>query len=249
MKKNNIDKLFQNKLLGKETLPPPQAWLKLENKLHHKRKKFILIRYAAAITLLVLTTIGVWISKSEIIYSGDHSDNSNQVQNLAQDVPFQKETEIIVDSVKSGKSEENLLVTIEPKVEKKKIKPLKELKKELTVSFTSDQSIKALTATESPVIHMDIPLVVSDEIITESKEVVKRTEETNIYPKVTITFVRGASSVTNDLALVKNVKEPADQDSKLKKLIQSAKDLKLSDVNLAEIRETKDELFNLKPKL
>jgi hypothetical protein len=256
MKKNNIDKIFQKKLLGKETLPSRQAWSKLENKLHHKRKKIVLFRYAAAITLLALTTFGIWLQKSEIIYPNDHPDKGRkgQIQILAQDVPIKKEAENMVDTWNSGKSEKNLIATIEPKNEEKKNEsvPTESLKNQPKVTIKSEQRTNTLANTELPDINADHTLLVTDEVIPGPKEVLEKTEENienNIYPKVTITFVRGVSSATNEIALITNDNEPAEQESKLKKLIQSAKELKLSDVNLAEIRETKDELFNLKPKL
>lgn len=254
MNKKNIDHIFHNKLSGKETPPSLQAWKKLEKNLNNKRKTILLYRFAAAIAILIISSLVIWnINTDKLLSVGiTLKDQEKQELKIVQDLNPAMQAEIPLEKSNGENESENLTAAIDPEVEEKEIiaKPQEKIS---TVSkenqLDNQKEQPKLTPVYSNDISSEIALT-NEEIIIEFKDEAPETLKENIiYPKVTITFVRGASGDNKEIALSDNSKEPADQESKIRRLLQSAKELKLSDVNLAEIRETKDEFFNLKPKL
>jgi hypothetical protein len=255
MNKNKLDKLFYHKLSGKETIPPPQAWMKLNEKVKQKRNKVILYRYAASVIFLLSFSAVIIILKLNDPISGNLIVNNNerQTNKVIKEFPLSEPNNILEEN-NSG------TLIIESK-DQLSAKELENHNKNIKATILSP-SIN--NSTDSKKIHKDQVIFFSEsdniklkEITLEDEElhkvmiekVAEDQENLSSYPKVTITFKRGTYSEATDNALASIKKEPADQESRLKKFIQTAKELKLSEVNLAEIRETKDELFNLKPKL
>ncbi|MEQ8926154.1 MAG: hypothetical protein RLO81_10100 [Fulvivirga sp.] len=256
MSNKDLDSLFKNKLEDYEHQPAKDLWSSIDAQLPQKstKPKYWLLGIAASLLLLVGVAIGFYISHTEI------EQNQQQLANQTKDI---EKTELIEESKTDASSEisdNDLLAVIEPN-EKMEETPVKTIEKKAAVS-SSIKTEHFKSNVEQPIAEEKVEEITPLPVETRPLELIA---EKNIEPldisnataaankasekqDVSSTIVFDIKEFTKENTTVLASANEEKKESKLKQLLNIAKDIKEGESGLSELREAKNDLFALNSK-
>lgn len=215
------DKLFRDKLEHFQRPAPAGAWNRIENNLARPAHKFLWLRVAAGVALLVATTFALWPAgetETELVKITDKNPvgKENPTPHLAD-----KPSDTTEETVKSKTQPVAPVQTVATFTKRKTQSPVQQ--------STPEDSVRIITAPETK------------EFVAELTE-----PETTTLPSQTIVYT---AEEVNAKFLKKNLSPQATPDvpeaSGIQKLMGLAYAAKNSDAPLAELRQKKDDLLAL----
>ncbi|MDQ3535133.1 MAG: hypothetical protein M3421_05850 [Bacteroidota bacterium] len=246
---HKLDKLFKGKLAEQEVTPSPLVWNKLHAELKRKKKhKFLLFYKVAAILLLLFISTITIISinnntnpnisgKGEITENAPALDSKKGLSENMLSVP-QKEDEI--SKIEESLRDLDALHLSENKDQGIIIKQKKQISSQQT-------TIKEKVKEHIPPFDLET-LPESEDLLLADKESIiqKNGNEQQVSTVITITYKRGVKSneiiAANTPDSDQNISEK--EKTALKRILNLAREIK-SEISLAELRDSKEDLFAL----
>ncbi len=219
---NRIDQLFKEKLSDHKVAPSPEAWTKVQSGLLKKNNIIVVWKMAAGFVLFG-ALISAWY-----FLSNDETITPTQLAEKKEIVTPQKE--VIEKPVESIRESEKANITQTPKPEDRKRRNEKsEIKKQIE-NYT----------TENITMEDELQKQVEDNlIVTESALIV---HSVNKEKPIVIEFT--LESISKE-PIMEVVQTSEAESSGLKKILETALDVKNGDSDLGIIRDAKNQLFAL----
>lgn len=247
MKDNRIDKLFQEKLRDWEKSPPTLAWDKVNAQLHKEKSPLLWWHKAAIVAILCLG--------GALVFSLTNRTAKMQ-ETATTTVP--DENQAYRDQIEGGYSSQEKIAAIGNKdtsreastsVENDSKEPLDTASKgayinnHMTAKLPEESSAKAQSQNEKlnqkPSIDaIDLLAKIDHEPKVEIVEVVQIADAKKALP-ITIEFKAGKELIEAEVAHTDAPKSS----SPLRKLTEKLKELKNTEIDLANLREAKDNLL------
>lgn len=244
MKDNKIDILFKKKLQGLEKSPRPVAWDKIHSQITKDKLSIVWWHRAAIIVLLCLSGVLIFYKKDDLnnkqpeILSDSRGENTldqtedKVAENDSHD-SYNYSKKLHADALKEENSP-----SLRPKATKPSAKITKDLVAKTDTASGSDQYMHE--DKENGQYQSNHSTIADASIFKEEAEIpIKDT------PPVTIEFRSRKRTVEKPL-LTDNSLESITEDHSsftLKKLMTKVKDIKESEISLADLRQAKDNLF------
>lgn len=232
-----IDQIFRNKLGNRQAAPPPDAWSRLHSQLktEKKNKSAIYFKAAAVILLLFCSALAFYhYQDKQSVQSGMESadaltqpgQNGLEAQKaLAKLEELASENDRKEESIKDPVfSAPTTHIADLPKSTNNNKQKIQE-----TVPMEKTPQIEILTALET--------------LLAEAEKPTSEGSNKKEFQGVTITYIKGG--VQENLATATGPVEKEDK-SALKKFLKVAQEIKNTDISLAEIRDSKEDIFALK---
>lgn len=244
---HNIDKLFKNKLGESQIAPSSEAWNKLQVQLKGKQKrKYVFFYKVASVFLLFLISLYAFFTLNDItniLTSGVNTVADKEAIKETKEIENQNNSTLIEDATPSK------LVEIDPKnFNEKQLAENKILKKEIVDHKAEEREIIEKSEITKEIVNTIKIITIDPEILPDTDILVAGSESDNHQkieeqqpPAITITYKKGRSNneTATKIAAVEN------ENTALKKFLKLAKDIKFSEVSLADIRDSKEDLMNL----
>lgn len=247
MKDNSIDKLFQEKMKDWEKSPPTMAWDKINAQLHKEKSPLLWWHKAAIVALLCIG--------GALVYS-----LTNRTANMEETAAtaVQDENRAHQDQVEGNDSSQEGILAIENKdasraasvnAKNDSTEPLGPTSKgayankDTSTKLPNESKATAPPQDEKPNqkpnIHaVDQLAIIDQEPKAEIIEVVQVAETKKALP-ITIEYKAGKDASEGMMAHTDTPK----RSSPLKKLTEKLKDIKNTEIDLANIRQAKDDLL------
>lgn len=220
---NRIDQLFKEKLSDHKVAPSAEAWMKVQSGLV-KKNKLVIVWRMAAVLVLFGALIGTWYFVSTDDTIAPHQLAKKKEIFSPEKEAIKKPVESVVESTKP-----NLAQT--PKSEKKKKRtPDNEIKKETQNANTEN----VVTADNEIQKQVEEVMVLTEPILT--------TQASTQDKPIVIEFTLESTSTNPKIEVAQTMEE---ENSGLKKIIKTARDLKNGDSDLSVIRDAKNQLLAL----
>ncbi|HEY0744626.1 MAG TPA: hypothetical protein VGD40_24330 [Chryseosolibacter sp.] len=228
------DKLFRDKLQSFQTPAPSGAWSRIEANLDKKNDKVLWFRIAASLLLIAIATYLLWPTSPATVSQPQLAAKKETEQRVT---PQQQKEEQIT---RSAPAKENAIA--------EKPKPTKShaVRKQSPAVKGQEASV----VTQEKVAIEDHALASHDEVVEEIVPVVTETETPLIASAETqkVKIIFSAEDIDNKYLDKKALAEATSDDKKsstLKKLLDTAYDLKYNQDPFGELRQKKNEILAL----
>ncbi len=229
---HKIDKLFKDKLAMRQAPPPPAAWERLQGQLQEKKQnKFVFwYKIAAVIILLFCSFLAVF----QFQRGGAATyQQANDMTNILNELPEPENVLAKVETL-AGKS-----------LDDKDVVPVKEgfaaggNQSEIQAVKTSVPEKFPKNELAESVVSPIEPDLKPENMVAEMTVAKELVEKSSGNKGVTIIYKKSAN--THAIAAASH----EEKDSGLKKFLRFAKEVKNADISLAELRDTKEDIFAL----
>lgn len=217
---NRIDQLFKGKLIEHKIAPSAEAWEKVQAGISKKNKLVIVWRMAAVLVLLGVS-VGTWY-----FLSVDETGKAGQLSQINEVIKTEIET--------TEKAPETITKSVKPNIAKtNKIVTEKNESKNVDHSIESIKDTMDNTVTQGYESKNALP---DDRVFTETT-LITQTEKPIV---IEFTLEAVAKTPVTEVAMASE-----EENTGLRKILETARDVKNGDSDLGIIRDTKNQLFAL----
>lgn len=246
MKDNRIDKLFQEKLSGLEKSPPPAAWDRVNMQLYKGKTPLLWWHKAAIVAIFCLSGTLIFsltnrtTNKQPAVTTVKGEDHLHQNKLKGNDHSQQKTTASDIKGITNDSSinKEKNIGVVKPKTNKN----IAQIAKNPTTKVYLESQSTAQEQNVKENWQQDDNLPSHLPIIKDlpAKEEVVGVVEVKKAPSVTIEFKSGRKMAEEPAVALADTPKNS---SPLKKLTEKVREIKESEIDLAHIRQVKDDLL------
>lgn len=250
---NNIDRLFRDKLKYHPIRPSGDAWDKISNNLQKRKGKAIWIWASAAAIALVCISItavmymqsGTEIADKQVPESDQSIIESNEKELLAEEMkPNLNDKTTAIQRKSTDKpiiknSHNDVIQEKAPGKNPPKENQVANIETKTTSMQHRELKVQPIPIQESNQIAENLP-----DIALEKGKTPPAKQE-----KMAITIIYKSGNKNKQSLMASDTGNKEESKSTLEKIVDKAKEIKSSDLGLAGLREAKDELLALEPKV